>query len=154
MKTSMLSAERRKSGRVFGVKRMFRDNFSISNVGGSSFVAIDHSGSELGGVLRLFIFAFICVLQIIEIEGKIQFEFEDRVIPQSRVRKVSVPSSFCGIIQHFVDQVNVWGNTIVDTQGISMILSSSYRQAYIPRDNVTRIYYNILAKSDISKLSK
>ena len=35
-----------------------------------------------------------------------------------------------------------------------MILSSSYRWAYIPRDNVTRIYYNILAKSDISKLSK
>ena len=40
---------------------------------------------------------------------------------------------------------------VVDAQGISMILSSSYRRAYIPRDNVTRIYYNILAKSDITK---
>ena len=77
---------------------VFGNNFSIGNMGGSSFVAVDHSCSELVGILRLFIFAFIHVLWIIEIEGKIPFEFENRVKPQFRVRKVSVPSWFHGVI--------------------------------------------------------
>ena len=77
---------------------MLRDDFSICDVGGGSFVAVDYSCSELVGVLRLFVFAFIHVFWIIEIEGKVLFEFEDRVIPQSRVRKVLVPSWFCRVI--------------------------------------------------------
>ena len=66
---------------ILGVLRVFGNDFSISDMGGSSFVAVDHLCSELVGVLRLFIFTFICVLQIVEIEGKILFEFEDGVIP-------------------------------------------------------------------------
>ena len=60
------------------------------------------------------------------------------------------------IFLHFPEEVLSFNVAlfVVNAQGISMILSLSYRQAYIPRGNVTRIYYNILAKSDISKLSK
>ena len=82
---------------VLGVLRMFRNDFGIGDIRGGSFVAVDHPCSELVGVLRLFVFAFIHVLQIIKIEGKILFEFEDGVIPQFRVRKVLVPSWFCGV---------------------------------------------------------
>ena len=98
MKTSMFSAVGRESERVFGVLRMFRNNFGVSDMRGSSFIAIEHSCSELVGVLRLFIFAFICVLWIVEIKGKVPFEFENGVIPHFRVRKVSVPSWFHGVI--------------------------------------------------------
>ena len=98
MKESVISAVRREGKRVFGVLRMFGNDFGIGDMGGSSFVAVDHLCSELVGVLRLFVFAFICVLQIIKIESKIPFEFEDRVIPQFRVRKVLVPSWFCGVV--------------------------------------------------------
>ena len=94
MKTGMFSVVGREGERILGVLGMFGNNFSISDVGGSSFVAVDHLCSELVGVLRLFVFAFICVLWIIEIESKIPFELEDGVIPQFRVRKVSVPSWF------------------------------------------------------------
>ena len=80
MKAGMFSVVRREGERVFGILRMFRNYFSVSDVGGSSFVAVDHLCSELVGVLRLFIFAFICILWIIKIEGKIPFQFEDRVI--------------------------------------------------------------------------
>ena len=107
MKAGMFLMVGRESKRVFGVLGVFGNNFSICEVRGSSFVAVDHLCSELVGVLRLFVFAFICVLWIIKIESKIPFEFENGVIPQSRVRKVSVPSWFHGVIQHFVDQVNV-----------------------------------------------
>ena len=107
MKAGMFSAVRRESERIFGVLGMFRNDFGISDMRGCSFVAVDHLCSELVGVLRLFIFAFIHVLQIIKIEGKILFEFEDRVIPQFRVRKVLVPSWFHRVIQHLVNQVNV-----------------------------------------------
>ena len=107
MKTGMFSLIGRKGEGVFGVLRVFRNKFGIYDMRGSSFVAVDHPCSELVGVLRLFIFAFICALQIIKIEGKIPFEFENGVIPHSRVRKISVPSWFHGVIQHFVDQVNV-----------------------------------------------
>ena len=107
MKTSMFSAVGRESEGVFSVLRMFRNDFSICDKRGCSFVAVDHSCSELVRVLRLFVFTFICVLWIIEIEGKVPFEFENGVIPHSRVRKVSVPSWFHRVIQHFVDQVNV-----------------------------------------------
>ena len=92
MKTSMFLAVGREGKRVFGVLRMFRDDFSIGDMRGYSFIAVDHLCLELVEVLRLFIFAFIYVLQIIKIEGKILFEFEDGVIPQFRVRKVSVSS--------------------------------------------------------------
>ena len=92
MKAGMFSAVRRESERVFGVLRMFRNDFSISDMRGSSFVTVDHPCSELVGVLRLFIFTFIHVLQIIKIEGKILYKFENGVIPQFRVRKVLVPS--------------------------------------------------------------
>ena len=88
----------RESKGVFGVLRVFRNDFSICDKRGCSFVAVDHSCSELVGVLRLFIFTFICILQIIKIEGKILFEFEDGVIPHFRVRKVLVPSWFHGVI--------------------------------------------------------
>ena len=107
MKTSMFLAVGRESKGVFGVLRMFRNDFGIGDVRGSSFVAVEHSCSELVGVLRLFVFAFICVLWIIKIEGKILFEFENGVIPHSRVRKVSVPSWFHRVVQHFFNQVNV-----------------------------------------------
>ena len=107
MKTRVFSVVGRESERVFGVLGMFGNDFSISDMRGSSFVAVDHPCSELVGVLRLFIFIFIHVLQIIKIESEIPFELEDRVIPQFRVRKVSVPSWFCRVAQHFVDQVNV-----------------------------------------------
>ena len=92
MEAGMFSAVREKSERILGVLGMFRNDISVSDMGGGSFVAVDHPYSELVGVLRLFVFTFICVLQIIKIEGKILFEFEDGVIPQFRVRKVSVPS--------------------------------------------------------------
>ena len=107
MKAGVFSVVGRESKRVFGVLGMFRNDLGISNVRGCSLVAVDHLCLELVGVLRLFIFTFICVLQIIKIEGKVPFEFENRVIPHSRVRKVSVPSWFCRVIQHFVNQVNV-----------------------------------------------
>ena len=107
MKAGMFLVIRRKCERVFGILRVFRNDFSICDVGGSSFVAADHLHLELVGVLELFIFTFILILWIIDIEGKIPFKFEDRVIPHSRVRKVSVPSWFCGVVQHFVGQVNV-----------------------------------------------
>ena len=97
METGMFLVVRRKSEGVFGVLRMFRNDFGICDKGGCSFVAVDHLCSELVGVLRLFIFAFICVLQIIEIEGKVPFKFENGVIPHFRVRKVLVPSWFCGV---------------------------------------------------------
>ena len=93
----LFSVVRRESERVLGVLRMFGNDFGISDIGGSSFVAVDHPCSELVGVLRLFIFIFIRVLWIFKIGGKIPFEFEDGVIPQFRVRKVSVPSWFCGV---------------------------------------------------------
>ena len=107
MKTGMFSSIGMEGKRVFSVLRIFRNDFSICDIGGSSFVAVDHLHLELVGVLELFIFTFILILWIIDIEGKIPFKFEDRVIPHSRVRKVSVPSWFHGVIQHFVDQVNV-----------------------------------------------
>ena len=95
MKTSMFSLIGSKG--VFGVLRVFRNDFGISDVRGSSFVAVEHLCSKLIGVLRLFVFAFIHVLQIIEIEGRIPFEFENGVIPHFRVRKVSIPSWFHGV---------------------------------------------------------
>ena len=98
MKTGMFLTVERESERVFGVLRMFGNDFSISDMGGCSFVAVDHSCLKLVGILRLFVFTFICILQIIEIEGKIPFEFENGVIPHFRVRKVSVPSWFCGVV--------------------------------------------------------
>ena len=88
MKTGMFLVIGRESKGAFGILGVFRDNFSICNKRGCSFVAVDHSCSELVGVLRLFIFAFICVLQIIKIEGKVSFEFKNGVIPHFRVRKV------------------------------------------------------------------
>ena len=97
MKAGMSSVVGRESEGVLGVLRMFRNDFGISDMGGGSFVAVDHPCLELAGILRLFVFAFIHVLQIVEIEGKILFEFEDGVIPQFRVRKVSVPSWFRGV---------------------------------------------------------
>ena len=97
MKAGMLSVVGRGSEGVLGVLGIFGNNFGISDVGGGSFIAVDHLCSELVRVLRLFVFAFIHVLWIIEIEGKILFEFEDGVIPQFRVRKVLVPSWFCRI---------------------------------------------------------
>ena len=69
MKAGVFLVVRREGERVFGILRMFRNDFGVSDVGGSSFVAVDHLCSELVGVLRLFIFAFIRVLWIIEIEG-------------------------------------------------------------------------------------
>ena len=75
MKTGMFSVKKKKSERVFSVKRVFINDFGICDVGGGSFVAVDHSCSELVGVLKLFIFAFIHILWIIEIESKIPFEF-------------------------------------------------------------------------------
>ena len=107
MEAGMFSVVGREGERILGVLGMFRNDFGVSNIGGSSFVAVDHSCSKLIGVLRLFVFAFIHVFWVIEIEGKILFEFENRVIPHFRVRKVSIPSWFCGVIQHFVNQVNV-----------------------------------------------
>ena len=92
--SGMFSTVGRESERVFGVLGMFRNDFGISDMRGCSFVAVDHSCSELVGVLRLFVIAFICVLWIIEIEGKVPFKFENGVIPHFRVRKVSVPSWF------------------------------------------------------------
>ena len=92
MKAGVFLVVGRKSERVFGVLGMFGNDFGISDVRGSSFVAVDHLCSELVGVLRLFIFIFICVLWIIKIEGKVPFEFENGVIPHFRVRKVLVPS--------------------------------------------------------------
>ena len=62
MKAGMFLAVRGKSERVLGVLGMFGNDFSISDMGGGSFVAVDHLCSELVGVLRLFIFAFIHVL--------------------------------------------------------------------------------------------
>ena len=97
MKAGMLSMVRRESEGVLGILRMFGNNFGIGDMGGGSFVTVDHPCSELVGVLRLFIFVFIHILWIIKIEGKIPFEFEDGVIPQFRVRKVSVPSWFHGV---------------------------------------------------------
>ena len=97
MKTGMFSVEKRESERIFSVKGMFINNFGIGNMGGGSSVAVDHSCSKLVGVLRLFVFTFICILWIIKIESKIPFEFENRVIPQSRVRKVLVSSWFHGV---------------------------------------------------------
>ena len=97
MKAGMFTAVRRESKGVLCVLRVFRNDFSIGDVRRSSFVAVDHLCSELVRVLRLFILAFIHVLWIIEIESKILFEFEDGVIPQFRVRKVSVPSWFHGV---------------------------------------------------------
>ena len=94
MKTGMFSSIGRKGEGVFGVLRVFENNFGICNVGGSSFVAVDHPCSELVGVLELFIFTFILVFWIIDIEIKILLEFENGVIPHSRVRKVSVSSWF------------------------------------------------------------
>ena len=107
MKTGMFLLIRRESEGVFDVLRMFRNDLGISDKGGCSFVAVDHSCSKLVGILRLFVFTFIHVLQIIKIEGKVPFEFEHRVIPHFRVRKVLVPSWFCRVVQHFVDQVNI-----------------------------------------------
>ena len=107
MKTSMFSSIGRKGKRVFSVLRVFRDDFGICDKRGCPFVAVDHSCLELVGVLELFIFIFIPIFWIIDIESKILFEFEDGVIPHSRVRKVLVPSWFHRVIQHFVDQVNV-----------------------------------------------
>ena len=98
MKTGVFLLIGRKGKGVFGVLRMFGNDFSISYKGGCSFVAVDHLCLELVGILRLFIFVFILVFWIIDIEGKIPFKFEDRVIPHSRVRKVSVPSWFCRVI--------------------------------------------------------
>ena len=92
MKAGVVLVGGRKSEWVFGVLGMFGNDFGISDVRGSSFVAVDHLCSELVGVLRLFIFIFICVLWIIKIEGKVPFEFENGVIPHFRVRKVLVPS--------------------------------------------------------------
>ena len=56
MKVGMFSVVGRESERVFGVLGMFRDDFSVSDMRGCSFVAVDHPCSELVGVLRLFIF--------------------------------------------------------------------------------------------------
>ena len=98
MKTGVFSSIRRESKGIFGVLRAFENNFSICDMRGSSFVAVDHLCSKVVRVLRLFIFIFILVPQIIKIESKILFEFEDRVIPHFRVRKVSVPSWFHGVI--------------------------------------------------------
>ena len=98
VKAGMFSVIGREGKGVFGVLRAFRNDFGVCNKGECSFVAVDHSCLELVGVLRLFVFTFICVLWIIKIEGKVLFEFEDRVIPQSRVRKVLVPSWFHGVI--------------------------------------------------------
>ena len=98
MKTGMFSSIGMEGKRVFSVLRIFRNDFSICDMGGSSFVAVDHPYSELVGVLELFVFTFILVFQIIDIESKILFEFEDGVISHSRVRKVSVPSWFHGVI--------------------------------------------------------
>ena len=97
VETSVFLLIRGESEGVFGVLRMFGNDFGISDMRGSSFVAVDHLCSELVRILRLFIFIFICVLWIIEVEGKIPFEFEDGVIPQFRVRKVLVPSLFHGV---------------------------------------------------------
>ena len=82
IKTGVFLSIGRKGERVFSVLRMFRNNFGICDKGGCSFVAVDHLCSELVGILRLFVFAFICILWITKIEGKIPFEFEDGVIPQ------------------------------------------------------------------------
>ena len=98
MKTGMFSMIGRESKGVFSVLRMFRNDFGICDKRGCSFVAVDHPCSELVGVLRLFIFTFILILWIIEIKVKILFEFKDGVIPHFRVRKVSVPSWFHGVI--------------------------------------------------------
>ena len=62
METSMFSVVRKKSKRIFGVLRVFKNNFGVSDLGGSSFVAVEHLCSELVGVLRLFIFTFIRAL--------------------------------------------------------------------------------------------
>ena len=107
VETSVFLLIRGESEGVFGVLRVFRNDFSVCDKRGCSSVAVDHLCSELVGILRLFIFAFIHVLLIIKIEGKVPFEFEGGVIPHFRVRKVSVPSWFCGVVQHFADQVNV-----------------------------------------------
>ena len=95
MKAGMFLTVGRESKRVFSVLRMFKNDFSICDMRGSSFIAVDHLCSELVGVLRLFVFAFIHILWIIKIESKIPFEFEDGVIPQFRVRKVLVFEGHC-----------------------------------------------------------
>ena len=46
MKAGMFSVVGRESERVFGVLRMFGNDFSIGDMGGSSFVAIDYPCSE------------------------------------------------------------------------------------------------------------
>ena len=76
----MFSSIGRKGKGVFGILRMFGNDFSIYDKGECSFVAVNHLSLELVGILRLFVFTFILTLWIIEIEGKIPFEFEDRVI--------------------------------------------------------------------------
>ena len=62
MKTSMLSVKGGKSKGVFGVEGMFSNDFGIGDMRGDSFVAIEHSCSELVEILRLFVFAFMCPL--------------------------------------------------------------------------------------------
>ena len=53
MKTGMFLVVGRESERVFGVLGVFVDDFGISDVGGGSFVTVDHLCSELVGVLTL-----------------------------------------------------------------------------------------------------
>ena len=42
MKTGVFSVVGGKGKRVFGVLRVFRDDFGVCNKGGCSFIAIDH----------------------------------------------------------------------------------------------------------------
>ena len=62
MKTGVFSSIGGESEGVFGVLRMFGNNFGICDKRRYRFVAVDHSCSDLVGVLRLFVFAFIHVL--------------------------------------------------------------------------------------------
>ena len=56
MKAGMLLMVRRESEGVLGILRMFGNDFGIGDMGGGSFVTVDHLCSELVGVLRLFIY--------------------------------------------------------------------------------------------------
>ena len=53
MKTGMFSAVRRESERVLGVLGVFRNNFSVCDKGGCSFVAVDHSCFKVGWDLEV-----------------------------------------------------------------------------------------------------
>ena len=61
MKASMLLMKGGEGKRIFGLMRLFGTDFGISDVSGNPFVTVDHYSLELVGVLRLFVFVFICI---------------------------------------------------------------------------------------------